>query len=128
MMKGLNRCKSRSARQGFLEVDMLVGLAIFAIAMMPLGFLFVHERQALKIEYYRCVANELVDGEMEILVAGAAKDLPEGSSLYPVNSRAAAVLPVGHFEVTKTEDSLRLEWSPDQRRGLTPVVREVRLK
>ena len=109
-------------------VDLMVGLAIFTIAMVPLGYSFARERQALHIEYFHSVINELVDGEMEILAAGAAKNLPDGSQIYPVQSRAAANLPPGHFQLTKTGGHLRLEWSTDEKCGLSPVVRETTLK
>lgn len=106
----------------------MVGLAILSIGMVPLGYSFAHEWQALRIEYFHSVINELVDGEMEILAAGAAKDLPDGSHTYPVQSRAAANLPLGHFQLTKTGSHLRLEWLPDEKRGISPVVRETTLK
>lgn len=109
-------------------VDLMVGLAIFTIAMAPLGYSFARERQALRIEYFHGVINELVDGEMEILAAGAAKNLPDGSRIYPVQSRAAANLPAGHFQLTKTGNHLHLEWRADEKCGLSPVVRETTLK
>ena len=113
--------------RGFLEVDLMIGLAILTLAIVPLGFAFAKERQVLKIEYARSVANEIVDGEMEILVAGAAKNLPDGAQTYAVTARTVAQLPAGHFQFTKTGKHLRLEWTPDQRRGLSAVVREVTL-
>ena len=113
---------------GFLEADLAVGLAILIIAVLPLGYSFVRERQMLRIEYSRGVADELVDGEMEILAAGAAKNLPDGAQNYPVHAAAANQLPPGHFELTKSGQHLRLEWLPDARRGLGPVVREATLK
>jgi len=82
----------------------------------------------LKLEYCRGVADEIVDGEMEILLAGAAKDLPEGSQVYTVTAQAASQLPRGHFQLTKTGNRLRLEWTPDVRRGYATVVREATLK
>ncbi len=112
---------------GFLEVDLLVGLAILTLAVVPLGFAFARERQALKTEYRRSVANEIVDGEMEILAAGAGRHYPDGAQNYPVSARAAASLPPGHFQLTKTGNHLRLEWAPDERRGLSAVVRETTL-
>ena len=63
----------RRGTRGFLEVDLLVGLAILMLAVLPLGYSFVRERRALKIEYCRSVADEIVDGEMEIIAAGAAR-------------------------------------------------------
>jgi hypothetical protein len=118
----------RSHRRGFLEVDMVVGLAILMLAVLPLGYSFVRERQVLRIEYERSVANEIVDGEMEILAAGAAQNLADGSQRYTVHAEAAGQLPPGHFQLTKTASHLRLEWLPDRPRGLSAVVREATLK
>ncbi len=110
-------------------VDLMVALAILTLAILPLGYAFVRERQVLKIEYCRGVADEIVDGEMEILVAGAAGSLPAGPQNYAVSARAATQLPPGHFQLTKTGNHLRLEWTPDRRRrGFATVVREATLK
>jgi hypothetical protein len=115
-------------RRGFFEADLAVGLAILALAVIPLGFTFARERQVLRIEYSRAVADELVDGEMEILAAGAAKNLPEGTQKYSVHATAANQLPPGRFELTKTGNHLRLEWKPDAPKGLGSIVRETTLK
>ena len=104
----------RRHKRGFLEVDLAVGLAILALAIVPLGFGFARERQALRIEYSRSVADEIVDGEMEILAAGAAKNLPDGVQQYAVHAHAANQLPRGHFQLTKNGNHLRLEWLPDR--------------
>ena len=119
----------RTHRQrGILQVDLLVGLAILTIALLPLGYSFARERQVLRIEYYRSVINELVDGEMEILAAGAARNLPDGPQNLTVQSRAAEKLPAGHFQLTKTGNHLRVEWTPDEKCGLSAVAREATLK
>ena len=115
-------------KRGFLEVDLMVGLAILALAIVPLGYSFARERQVLKLEYVRSVADEIVDGEMEILAAGAGRELPEGAQTYAVHARAAASLPPGHFQLTKTGNHLRLEWSADEKHGLGTIVREATLK
>jgi hypothetical protein len=119
--------KGQSARRGFLQVDLVAALAIFAIGMAPLAYSFARERQVLKIEYLRSVADEIVDGEMEVLAAGAGRDFPDGSQIYPVHCRAAAALPPGHFELTRTGNHLRLAWIPDARRGVGAVIRETTL-
>jgi hypothetical protein len=79
------------------------------------------------MEYCRSVANEIVDGEMEILAAGAGKNLPDGPQNYVVHAHAADRLPPGHFQLTKTVTRLRLEWLPDEKRGVSAVVREANL-
>jgi hypothetical protein len=121
------RKESRSVR-GFLMVDLAVAMAILALAIVPLGFSFARERQALKIEYVKGVANEIVDGEMEILAAGVWTNFPDGSQNYLVHASAAASLPPGHFQLTKNGNHLRLEWNSNEKRGIGAVVREVTVK
>jgi hypothetical protein len=115
-------------RHAFLQIDLVVGLAILTVALVPLGYAFARERQVLRMEYYRSVINELVDGEMEALAAGAAKNLPDGTQNLIVHSRAAEKLPPGHFRLTKTGNHLRVEWTPDEKRGISIVSRETTLK
>jgi hypothetical protein len=119
---------SRRLTHGFLEVDMLVGLAILALAIVPVGFSFARERQVLRMEYIQSVANEIVDGEMEMLAAGDWKNYPDGVQNYSVHASAAARLPPGHFQLTKTGNHLRLEWSSDWKHSGTPVIREATIR
>jgi hypothetical protein len=114
--------------RGFLMVDLLVGMAILTLAITPLAFTFVYERHLLHAEYLRAVAVEIVDGEMEILAAGEWQAFPEGSRAYTVHARAAAGLPPGHFQLTRTGKHLRLEWKSDEPRGIGIVVREMTVK
>ena len=112
----------------FLEVDLMVGLAILSLAVVPLGYSFARERHMLKIEYFHSVANEIVDGEMEVLAAGGGKNFPDGSQNYAVHANAASRLPPGHFQLTKTGNHLRLEWNADEKAGIGTVVREATIK
>jgi hypothetical protein len=109
-------------------MDLVVAMAILSLAIVPLGFSFARERHLLKIEYHQGVISEIVDGEMEILAAGDWKSYPDGAQAYPVRAGAAAALPPGHFQLIKTGSHLRLEWKPDKRQGIGPVVREVTVK
>lgn len=126
MKAAFSRHTLKTVRQrGFLEADMAVALVILALAILPLGFSFIQDREALHIDYTRAVANEIVDGEMEILAAGDWKNFPDGTQNYRVSLRAAANLPAGHFELTKSGKHLCLEWRPDKHSGIGPVIREV---
>ena len=122
------KLNSVNGRRGFLQIDLAVALAILGIAILPLGYAFQRERKALQVEYQRSVINELVDGEMEILAAGAVKNLPDGSSVLIVQSHASEKLPLGHFQLTKTGDHLHLEWSADEKCGVSSITREATLK
>jgi hypothetical protein len=127
-MKIIYLAFSHRRASGFLEVDLLVGLAILSLAIVPVGFSFARERQVLKIEYIHSIANEIVDGEMEILAAGDWKNYPDGSQNYSVHADAAACLPPGHFQLTKTGNHLRLEWNSDWKHSGAPVIREVTVR
>lgn len=115
-------------QSGFLMIDLAIGLAILSLAIIPLGYSFYRERQALQIEYFRAAAGEVVDGEIEILAAGAAQQFPDGTQPYTIRSGAAAALPPGHFELTKTAGHLRLAWTPGDKIGVGAVIRETTLK
>ena len=114
--------------RGMLMVDLFVAMAIFALAIMPLAYSYVRETRLLRAEYFRGAAMEIVDGEMEILAAGEWRNLPDGSQPYAVHAGAAANLPSGRFQLTKTGNHLRLEWASDRRQGIGTVVREVTFK
>ena len=115
-------------KRGFMMVDLFVGMAILALAILPLAFTYTKESRLLRAEYFRGVAMEIVDGEMEVLAAGEGRNFPEGSQIYTVHASAAATLPPGHFQLTKTGQQLRLEWASDQHQGIGPVVREATFK
>lgn len=113
---------------GFLQIDLIVGLAILTIAIVPMGYAFSRERQVLRMEYHRAVINQIVDGEMEIIAAGATKNLPDGTQPLAITSRAIDKLPPGHFQLTKAGNQLRVEWTPDEKCGISIVARETTLK
>lgn len=114
----------RVRERGALQADLLVAMAIIAVAMIPLSAGFMTEQKVLRSHYWHAVAMEVVDGEMEILVAGEWRALPEGTQTYPVKAGAAKNLPPGKFTVTRTGKSLRLEWTPDKGGSGGKVVRE----
>lgn len=114
----------RARERGALQADLLVAMAIIAVAMIPLSAGFMTEQKVLRSHYWHAVAMEIVDGEMEILVAGEWRALPEGTQTYPVKAGAAKNLPPGKFTLTRTGKSLRLEWTPDKGGSGGKVVRE----
>ena len=120
--------RPRRERGYFLMTDLIVGMAILTLAFMPLAYSFARERQLLRAKYSRAAALEIVDGEMEILLAGAWRNLPDGQQVYTVQAAAAAHLPPGRFQLIKAGNHLRLEWEPAKRLGVGEVVREVTVK
>jgi hypothetical protein len=115
-------------QRGVMMTEMVMAMAIVVIAMLPLAYSANSDARLFRVTYQRAVAMEIVDGEMEILAAGAWRHFPEGAHPYEVHARAAANLPAGQFQLTRTGRHLRLEWSSAKKHGIGPVVREVTVK
>src|ERR1039457_520269 len=98
--------------------------AIFVRFLLPLGFSFVDEQHVCRVYYWRAVALETVDGEMEVLAAGEWHAFTEGTTRYAVHAESAKHLPPGNFTLTVRGSRLRLEWRPEKARFGAPVVRE----
>jgi len=110
-----------------ITAELLVGLGILVIALIPISFSFHTEQRLARALYYRAVAIEIVDGEAEMLMAGAWRSVSEGAQSYTVIARSATNLPPGRFLLTRDTTQIRLEWIPEQRDQGGGVVREFRI-
>ena len=117
--------RKKAGARGVLMMEMAVAMAILMIAFLPVAYSVVNDARYLRQTYQHAVAMEIVDGEMEILAAGAWHDQPEGAHPYAVAAGAARNLPPGDFTFTRNGNHLRLEWKSDQLKGVGIVVREV---
>lgn len=120
-----HRVHRRSGQAASLLIELLVAMAILSAVLLPLAYSIASERRFTRALYQRAVAMELVDGEMEALVAGGWRAFTDGTTQYPVQARAATNLPPGRFILSMTPRKLRLEWQPAVKQHGGPVVREV---
>jgi hypothetical protein len=111
-------------KQGSMSIELVLALTIVTTILLPLGFSFVEEQHACRVYYWRAVAMEAVDGEMEVLAAGEWRAFPQGVQPYVVHSESAKYLPPGKFVLRVHERNLHLEWRPDKMRNGAPVIRE----
>ena len=70
LASSLARRAGRPAQRGLLLTEMVVAMAILVVAVLPLAYSIISEQRLLRTYYQRAVAMEIVDGEMEALVAG----------------------------------------------------------
>ncbi len=119
---------SLAGTRGLMMMDLIVAMAILAMAMIPLGFSFFHEGKLCRAYYYRAIAMEIIDGETEILAAGEWHAFRQGSHPYIVRAESAKNLPPGHFVLTVDQYRLRLEWLPDKPGKGGGVFREVTIQ
>ena len=110
--------------QASLMIELVLALTIIVTVLIPLGFSFVEEQHVLRVYYWRAVAMEAVDGEMEVLAAGDWRAFADGTHPYTVHAESAKYLPPGKFTLTVHAPRLRLEWRPEKARSGGPVVRE----
>jgi hypothetical protein len=118
----------RAKERGALMVELVVAMAIIVIALFPLAFSFAQEAKFLRACYNRAVAMEIVDGEVEVLLAGEWRSFKEGAQDYAPRALAVTNLASGKFQLTRTGQRLRLEWLPAEKNQGAKVVREVTVK
>jgi hypothetical protein len=113
---------------GSLMAEMMVAVAILMIAIVPVAYSFDAEKRAARATYDHAIAMEIVDGEMEVLLAGEWRAFTPGTHPYPVKANALTNLPPGQFVLTLTTNQVRLEWKPSMTRRGGSVVREATLQ
>jgi hypothetical protein len=119
----------RSAKErGALMVELLVAMALLTGALLPLAYSVASEKRYSRSLYQHAVAMEIVDGEMEALLAGQWKAFSNGTSEYPVRAEARVNLPPGRFLLSVKGQHLRLEWRPALKQSGGPVIREAEAK
>ena len=121
-------CRRTGSQRGALIAEAVVALAILSAVMLPLAFTFQQETRLGREAYFKAVAMEVVDGEMEALVAGEWRAFKPGPQPYPVRAAAATNLPRGGFTLTLNPGRARLEWAPTNHNSRIAVAREATLK
>lgn len=120
-----NRCRrTRSRETALLMTELMIGIAILGIAVFPLAYSFAREHQYLRGCYQRAVAMEMVDGEMEILLAGEWRAFTNGVHSLTPRAQSATNLPPGTLQLTVAGQTLRLEWLPQRNNQGGKVLRE----
>jgi hypothetical protein len=109
-------------------VELLVAMAILAGVLVPLGWSITSERRLARALYQRAIAMEILDGEMETLLAGEWRAFTAGSREYQVHAGAATNLPPGTFSLTINSNRLRLDWIPAVKHHGGAIFREARLQ
>lgn len=106
------RPNPNAGKRGALLWELMLAMGILVAVFFPLSLGLLIEKQDLRAGYYRALAIEIVDGEMEILTAGEWHAYGEGKHAYPVRSPMATNLPPGEFQFTVEGKHLKLEWLP----------------
>jgi hypothetical protein len=125
MVIQINKSPARRRREtAALMTELMVALGFLCAAVIPLGYSFAKEHKYLRTCYQRSLAMELVDGEMEILLAGEWRAYTNGVHRLAPATPATANLPPGTLQFTLTDKKLTLEWQPGGPDEGGKVIRE----
>jgi hypothetical protein len=103
-------------------------MGILVLAMVPLSMTLLPQERLAEAYYEQAVLLEILDGELEVLRAGAWRELGIGRhEAYSVRAEAARSLADGSFTAVVTESQIRLEWhaTSESGRKRAIVAREV---
>ena len=119
--------RNRRRAQGWLVAELMFALGVMVVALIPLAYSFRAEQRLVRAHYNQVIAMEIIDGEMELLRAGAWRRALEGETTYAVNAAAATNLPPGAFFLARTGSVLRLEWRPVKKQRGGIISRQIDL-
>lgn len=112
-------------KRGVVLIELIVAAGLLALVGGGFAAAQFTDARVLRAQYARAVAIEIVDGEMEVLLAGEWKAFGEGTHDYPIRGDAARNLPAGKLSLTVRGKTVRLEWTPIKPHQVGRVVREV---
>ena len=118
----------RKERGSALLAELIGAMLVLTLAIMPITVMLLKDQRACREYYYKAVAMEIVDGEMEVLRAGYWREFEQGVQPYPTTAHSVTNLPEGELLLTLQGQKMRLEWKPGEKRHQSiHIVREVDL-
>ena len=115
-------------RRAFLQLDVAIALTVLALVFIPLSVSSSGGLDLARRHYFEAVALQLIDGEMDVLLAGERRKYTTGEHRIKPVGDAVQNLPEGEFVLTVHDQKLTLAWVPTKRAKWGRVERVVELK
>jgi len=115
-------------RLAFLQLDVAVAITVLALVFIPLSVSSSGDLDLARRHYFEAVALQLIDGEMDVLLAGERRKYTTGEHRITPVGEAVQNLPEGEFVLTVHDQKLTLAWVPTKRAKWGRVERVVELK
>ena len=120
---------TRVARcRAFLQLDVAVAITVLALVFIPLSISSSGDLDLARRHYFEAVALQLIDCEMDVLLAGERRKYTTGEHRITPVGEAVQNLPEGEFVLTVHDQKLTLAWVPTKRAKWGRVERVVELK
>ena len=114
--------------RAFLQLDVAVAITVLALVFIPLSVSSSGDLDLARRHYFEAVALQLIDGEMDVLLAGERRKYTTGEHRITPVGEAVQNLPEGEFVLTVHDQKLTLAWVPTKRAKWGRVERVVELK
>ena len=115
-------------RLAFLQLDVAVAITVLALVFIPLSVSSSGDLDLARRQYFEAVALQLIDGEMDVLLAGERRKYTPGEHQIKPVGEAVQNLSEGEFVLTVHDQKLTLAWVPTKRAKWGRVERVVELK
>ena len=115
-------------RLAFLQLDVAIALTVLALVFIPLSVSSSGDLDLARRHYFEAVALQLIDGEMDVLLAGERRKYTTGEHRIKPVGDAVQNLPEGKFVLTVQDEKLTMAWVPTKRAKWGRVERVVQLK
>jgi hypothetical protein len=124
----LSRTTRLARCRAFLQLDVAVAITVLALVFIPLSVSSSGDLDLARRQYFEAVALQLIDGEMDVLLAGERRKYTPGEHQIKPVGEAVQNLPEGEFVLTVHDQKLTLAWVPTKRAKWGRVERVVELK
>ena len=115
-------------RLAFLQLDVAIALTVLALVFIPLSVSSSGDLDLARRHYFEAVALQLIDGEMDVLLAGERQKYTSGEHRIRLLGKAVQNLPEGEFVLSVQDQKLTLAWVPKKLAKWGRVDRVVQLK
>jgi len=115
-------------RRAFLQLDVAIALTVLALVFIPLSVSSSGDLDLARRHYFEAVALQLIDSEMDVLLAGERRKYTTGEHRIKPVGDAVQNLPEGKFVLTVQDEKLTMAWVPTKRAKWGRVERVVQLK
>ena len=123
-----SRTKRPARCRAFLQLDVAIAITFLALVFIPLSVSSSGELDLARRHYFEAVALQLIDGEMDVLLAGERRKYTPGEHRIKPVGESVQNLPEGEFVLSVQDQKLTLAWVPKKLAKWGRVDRVVQLK
>ena len=124
----LSRTTRLAKRSAFLQLDVAIAITVLALVFIPLSVSSSGDLDLARRHYFEAVALQLIDGEMDVLLAGERRKYTPGEHRIKPVGESVQNLPEGEFVLSVQDEKLTLTWVPKKLVKWGRVDRVVQLK